>query len=439
MTSGGKPDDLEKAKRVIRNALLGLGIVLAAVALTAILTHAYGMSNSAGHTKLPALQAIPPTKVSNGLIDVLIKAIIGLMNNIIQSVAQPILSALSFFTISTQLLASNSSVFNLWLVVVSIADALFVLVVALLGFHVMGAATFGFDELEFKHLLPRFGLIFLAINTSIFAIDGVIEISNAMIHAINAAGGTTPVWTILSEAVKQASGQGVAALLIMVTFLILAVILVVYYVGRLITLYIGVVLAPLVLLIWLLPGFRDFAETAAKTYLTTIFVLFVHVVILQLAASLFAGMTVSSSSGGVDILMAMVVGLATLIALLKTQGVMMQFSYVSMGSRNARKLGGQFMTGISYMTSKATAAVAGDRARAPESPRIMQRSAMQASTSNGFNTSQRHGSLKSITTKAQAQINETMPTLKSQSLLIPNSTVDISGPTSIKTKQRREI
>ena len=31
---------------------------------------------------------------------------------------------------------------------------------------------------------------------------------------------------------------------------------------------------------------------------------------------------------------------------------MMQFSYVSMGARNMRKLGGQFMNGVSYLTGQ---------------------------------------------------------------------------------------
>jgi hypothetical protein len=216
----------------------------------------------------------------------------------------------------------------------------------------MSAATFGFDEIEIKHLLPRFALIFLLINTSIFAIDGVIELSNAMIHAINAASGSSSVWDTLTKVVKDTGGQGVAALLIMVAFLIFSVILLVYYVGRLITLYIGAVLSPLLLLAWLIPGFRDFSETAAKTYLTTIFVLFVHVVILQLAASLFAGMAVGTANHAPDTLLAIITGLATLIALLKTQGVLMQFSYVSMGSRNTKKLGGQFINGMSYVASK---------------------------------------------------------------------------------------
>ena len=356
MTSSGKPENLDHAKRVIRNALLGLVIVLSAGVLTAILTHAYAGSGVALAPKLPALTTIPPAPVSNGLVDILIKAITGLLNNIIQSIAAPFLKALTFFTSSTPLMADNSSVFNLWLAIVGITDALFVLVVALLGFHVMSYATFGLDEIEFKHLLPRLGLIFLLVNTSIFAIDGVVELSNAMIRAVYAATPSTSVWGVLTAIVKDTSGLGVAALLIMIVFVILAVILLVYYVGRLVTLYLGAVLSPLVLLLWLVPGFRHFSESAAKTYLTTIFVLFVHVVILQLAASLFAGMVIGSPSHAPDTLMAMVVGLATVIALLKTQGVMMQLSYVSVGPRTARKLGGQFMTGVSYLGGKGKAA-----------------------------------------------------------------------------------
>jgi hypothetical protein len=352
MTSSGKPDRLEHAKRVMRNALLGLVTVLAAAILMTILTHAYAGSSAALNAKLPTLTTLQPAPVSNGLVDILIKAITGLLNNIIQSIAAPFLKALTFFTTSTPLMADNSAVFNLWLAIVGITDVLFVLVVALLGFHIMSAATFGFDEVEFKHLLPRIGLIFLLVNSSIFAIDGVIELSNAMIRAINAAGPSSSVWDVLTTVVKQAGGQGVAALLIMVAFLIFAVILLIYYVGRLVTLYIGAVLSPAILLLWLVPGFRDFSESAAKVYLTTVLVLFVHVIILEMAASLFAGLVIGSPTHTPDTLMAMVVGLATLIALLKTQGVMMQLSYVSVGPRSARKLGGQFMTGVSYLGGK---------------------------------------------------------------------------------------
>lgn len=357
MTSSGRPEKLDQAKNVLKGALIGLVIVLGAATLTTILNGSIANPEAPDNASLPSLQAIQPQDTGNGLIDVLINAITGLLNNIIQAVAAPFLSALNFFTQSTPLMTDNSSVFNFWLAMVGITDVLFVVVIALLGFHVMSAATFGFDEIEFKHLLPRIGLIFLLLNTSIFIIDGFIELSNALINAVGAIGGSSSVWDSLTAVVKASGGQGVAALLIMLVFLVFSVILLIYYIGRLVTLFIGAVLSPLVLLLWLVPSFKDFAETAMKTYLTTIFVLFVHVVILQLAASLFTGMDAVSGNDVPNTLMAMVVGLATLIALLKTQGVMMQFSFVSGGARNARKLGSTFMNGVSYLGGKGKAAV----------------------------------------------------------------------------------
>ena len=358
MTSSGRPEQMGHAKDVLRNALIGLVIVLSAATITAILTSAYGTPHAATTATLPNLQAISPEQPSSGLIEVLINAVIGFLNNIIQAVAAPFLAALDYFTKATPLMAENASVFNLWLAIVGMTDVLFAVILALIGFHVMSAASFGFDEIEFKHLLPRIGLVFLLLNTSIFAIDGIIELSNALITAIGKVSGATSVWETLTAVVKESGGQGLAALLLMLAFLVMSVILLVYYVGRLVTLFIGAVLSPLVILVWLVPGFRDFSESAMKTYITTIFVLFVHVVILQLAASLFTGMTAVGDSQVPSTLMAMVVGLATVMALLKTQGVMQQFSYASMGARNARKLGGQFMNGVSYMTGKGGAVAA---------------------------------------------------------------------------------
>lgn len=358
MTSAGKPETLEHAKRVIRNALLGLVVVFGAMTITSILSSTYNTPHNPANATLPKLESIPVDDVNNGLVEVLINAVVGFLNAIIQAVATPFLTALDYFTKATPMMAENPSVFNLWLVMVGIANVLFVIVLGLIGLHVMSAASFGFDEIEFKHLLPRIGLIFLLLNSSIFMIDGIIELSNVLITAIGQVSGVSSVWETLTKVFKEATGQGLAALLIMLAFLIFSVMLLVYYVGRLVTLYIGAVLSPLVILIWLVPGFRDFSETAIKTYMTTIFTLFVHVVILALAASLFVGMSSTSGNDIPDTLMAMVVGLATIMALLKTQGVMMQFSYVSGGARNARKLGGQFMNGVSYMTSKGKAVTA---------------------------------------------------------------------------------
>lgn len=359
ITSRGNPESLENAKRILRNALVGLVLVIGAATLTTVLSSAYGNPSNTAGASLPNLQAIQPQDAGNGLVEVLIRAVTGFLNNIIQTVAAPFLSALDYFTKETPLMASNSGVFNLWLAMVAITDVLFILIVALLGFHVMSAASFGFDELEFKHLLPRIALAFLLINTSIFFIDAIIQLSNVLITAAGKITGTISVWVTLTAVVKESGGQGAAALLVMLAFLIFAVILLVYYVGRIVVLFLGAVLSPLVIALWLLPSFRDFSVSAIKTYIMTIFVLFVHVVTLMLAATLFVGMSATDGNNGIpNVLMSMVIGLATVLTLLKTQGVMMQFSYVGMGARNARKLGAQFMNGVSYLTGKGRAAVA---------------------------------------------------------------------------------
>jgi len=352
MSSSGKPERMESAKIVIRNALIGLVIVFAAGALTTILAHSFHSSATQATTKLPSIPSVSASNDNSGLVGVLIKAIVGVLNDIIQTAAAPFLKALSYFTTATPLITDNSSVFNLWLAITGMADILFVLVIALLGFHVMSYSTLGLEEIELKHMLPQLAIVFALINSSVFVIDGVIELSNALIHALYAAFGQTSVWDVLTAVTAQASGYSLAALLIMVSFLTLSVILLVYYVMRIVTIYLGAVLSPFILLVWLIPGFRGFAETAFKTYITTIFLLFVHVVILELAASLFTGMLAGSPTHSYDPIMAMIIGLATLITLLKTQGVMMQLSYANIGLRTARKLGSQFLYGMSYIAGQ---------------------------------------------------------------------------------------
>jgi len=351
MSSSGDPEKLEHAKKVIRNALIGLVMVIGAGTLVAILSHAYTSAGPSVTDKMPALTAIKPAEPS-GVVSQVINLLMGVLTTLVESMGQSFLGALAYFTASTPLMMTNSSVFNMWLAIVGITDALFVLVVALLGFHVMSFATFGLEEIEFKHLLPRIGLAFLLVNTSLFLIDAVISLSNGMIDAINAAFPATSVWSSLTLVVGQANTLGLAGLLIMVAFLILSVMLMIYYVLRLMTLYIGAVLSPIVMLVWLLPGFRHFAEAAARAYASIIFVLFINVVIMDLAASIFGGMSSATPDHSLNPLMAMVVGIAMLLALLKTQGVLTQLSYASLGPKTTSQLGSLILNVVTSKSRK---------------------------------------------------------------------------------------
>lgn len=349
ITSTGNPDKIEHAKKIIKNAFIGLLLVIGAVTLTAILSHAYTSSDATASTQLPALQAIEPTKDDTNLWDVLINAVVGLLRNIVQSIGEPFLKALSYFINSTPLMAENPNVFKLWLAIVGITDVLFILAVTLLGLQIMSSSTLGFDEIDIKQLLPRLALAFLFINTSIFAIDAVIELSNAMIRAMQSALVCTDVWETLVNITKKSSDLGVAGLLIMIAFLILVVMLLVYYVLRLVALYVGAILSPLVILLWLLPAFKDFSETAQKAYTVNIFVVFIHSVIMLLASSIFTGMLTNDTNGQPNTLMALIVGIATVITLLKTQGFMQELSYAASAPKAAHELSKSFIRSASHM------------------------------------------------------------------------------------------
>ena len=361
MTSTGKPDQLAEAKIIIRNALIGLVVVIASVTLTSILTSTYQSTNAPSTTSIPKLETIKPNEKSDGIVNVLIDSTIGLLKNIIETVATPFISALNYFTTKTPLMAENTSVFNLWLIILAIANVLLILVIILLGFNIMSGPSLGFDELEFKHMIPQLIVVFIVMNSSIFIVDIIINLSNWMIQSFQAGFESNTVWRSLSSvADSNIAGMQLAALLIFIIFIILSVILIIYYILRLVTLYIGVVLSPLLLLLWLLPGFKDFAVTALRTYITTIFILFIHTVILAIAASILLGMS-ANNTGTLDPIMSMLVGIATILSLLKTQSVVSQLAIVSTGSRAMRKLGGQFINGASSLRTHSNTNVAQSR------------------------------------------------------------------------------
>jgi hypothetical protein len=369
-TSSGNPEKLAHAKIVLRNSLLGLVIVLSAASLTTLLTHAYSAGNPVSSQTLPPINAIATDNSNGGLTDVLLKAITSMFRTIITSAGKPFIAALKFFTTSTPLMANNNAIFKFWGATVAMADALFVLVLGLLGFHVMSAESLGVEEIDFKKLVPKIALTFLLVNTSIFGIDAVISLSNGMISTLNSAFGGITVLGTLSDIISQSGGLGIAALLIMVVFLILTVILLVYYVTRLVVLYLGTILSPLIILLYLVPAFRDFVSTAIKQYVTTIFVLFVHVVILLLAAILFEGFKPENFTGTNNPLMSLILGIGTLLALLRTQGIMQQWSYASIGPNAFRKMGRQFSNDVQYVYKH----TAGKPAAEPSHPTVTMRS-----------------------------------------------------------------
>jgi hypothetical protein len=361
ITSSGKPNNLEDAKKTIKNSIIGLIIVLGASLLVSVLSNSFHQAQPQTTGGVVNVSPILSVNPADGLTQVLIDAVSGFMKNIVQSATKPIIDGIIGYLTSTPTLLDNSVIFNFWTIILGITDSLFVLVVALLGLHFMIAGALGFEEIELKHLLPRIGLAFLGANTSLFLANYAVITSNTLTTAvINATGGLTNAW-IANAANPTSLALGATPLItlvFLVIFLMVAIVLLLFYISRLIMISLGAVLSPLIFLLWAIPKTSDFAEISIKTYTVTVFIAFVHVVIIQLAS---AFLSLPQNSGNSLISIGVAIGL--FFTLLKTPSLMMQMVMYTSGNGTVKKIGGQIINVITSDNSSTSTDSAGKGGR----------------------------------------------------------------------------
>ena len=179
-----------------------------------------------------------------------------------------------------------------------------------------------------------------------FLADYAIITCNTLVKVIlDSTGGLNHAW-IESAFNPTAVITGTTPLIIlifMVLFLIVSIVLLLMYISRLIFISLGAVLSPFIFLLSALPKFSDFAFIAVKTYLVSVFIVFVHVVIIQLASSFLTLPEHSENS-----LISIAVGIGLFITLLKTPNLMMQMVMYTSNSGAMKKLGNQI---INVMTT----------------------------------------------------------------------------------------
>lgn len=345
ISSSGKPEAIESAKKTIKNALIGLLLVLCANVVTSVFQNSLNSHSSSGSGTTLEMMSIETVEPSDGLTQVLIDAVAGFIQNIVESSTAPIVNGILGYLTSTPTMLNNQVIRNFWLLCVGIVDVLFVLVIALMGLQVMSASTFGFEEVEVKQLLPRLSLSFLCANISLFLADYAIITSNTLIKAVlDSTGGLNQAWITNSfgSASLLAGTTPLIILIFLVLFLIVSTVLLLLYISRLIIISLGAVLSPFIFLLSALPKFSDFAFIAIKTYLVTVFMVFVHVTIIQLASSFLTLPEHSENS-----LISIAVGIGLFITLLKTPNLMMQMVMYTSQSGTFKKLGNQIINVIS--------------------------------------------------------------------------------------------
>jgi len=352
ITSNGKPESLISAKRTIKNSIIGLVIVLGAGVIISLFNNALSGITAEGTTQTMEIVPIEAVAPSDGLTQVLIDAVSAFMQNIVESATKPITDGILGYLTTTPELLSNQTIVKFWLVSLGIVDSLFIIVTALLGLQLMSAETFGFEEIELKQLLPRLGLFFLGANVSLFLTNYLIITGNTLVKAIlNLTGGLNHAWivNIINPEVFINSNTPLITLIFLIIFLIVAIVLLLMFITRLIFISLGAVLSPFIFLLWTLPKFSDLAELATKSYLTAVFMVFVQVVIVQLAAA-FLALPETTNNSLISISMA--IGL--FLTLLKVPSFMTNMMFYVTGNGKLKKLGSQVINVMTANNSSST-------------------------------------------------------------------------------------
>ena len=366
LTSNGKPDSLISAKKTIRNTLIGLVIVLGAGIIVSLFNNALSGITTDGTAQTISVAPINAVAPSDGLTQVLIDSVSAFMQNIVESATKPITDGILGYLTTTPDLLSNKTIVNFWLVSLGIVDSLFILVTAFLGLHLMSAETFGFEEIELKQILPRLGLFFLGANVSLFLANYVIVTCNALVSAVlNSTGGLNHAWVvnIINSSGVINNNTQLIILIFLIIFLIIAIVLLFMFITRLIFISLGAVLSPFIFLLWTIPKFSDLAEVATKSYFTAVFMVFIQVIIVQLAASFLALPEQSNNS-----LISISIAIGLFLTLLKVPSFMTNMMFYATGNGKLKKLGSQIinvMTANSPTSASRTAAAARENIRDP--------------------------------------------------------------------------
>lgn len=365
MSSSGNPEALDVGKRTIKNALIGLVIVLAAGFVVSVFRNSVGSTSGGTNGSAISVSPIQSTQPTSGLTVVLTDAISGVFQLLITSAAKPIMDGVIGYLTTTPELLNNSVIMQFWLIMLGITDGLFVLVVALLGLRFMASESLGFEQVELRHLLPRIGLAFLGANVSLFLANYAIVTCNAFVSAVlNSTGGLSHA--LLTDVINNpisslTTTTPFITLVFLLLFLIVTIVLLFMYIGRLIFISLGAVLSPLVFLMWAMPKFSDYAEIAFKSYLVSVFTIFVHVVVIQLASAFITVPNATENS-----VVAVIVGIGLLFSLLKIPQMLFQMAFYTSGVASISRMGKQMMN---VMTTDKTS---GQLNTIPQGPRSVE-------------------------------------------------------------------
>jgi hypothetical protein len=345
ISSTGNPEQVYAAKQSIKHTLLGLVIVLGASTIVAIATHAWQVAPTQAPLQAITLSPVTQVQPDGSLSQIIIEATVGFIKQLVESSLKPLIDGLFQFLTSTPLMSTNGTIFQFWVVMVGIANGLFILVVALLGLHIMSAQSLGLEEMSLSQLFPKLLLTFIGANSSIFLIDWLIKATNTfttILLSVNNGHERDWILSALDPVNLLTGNTNLFTLLLLLLLLLLVVALLIMYVGRLITLSLGAAISPLIFLLLAHPKTQGFGMNLVKSYVITVTIVVIHVLILQVSSGLLTSLGTKDNP-----LMNALLGIGMMLTLLKSSSFVLKLVLLASGAGSARAIGGQIVNVIS--------------------------------------------------------------------------------------------
>jgi len=201
---------------------------------------------------------------------------------------------------------ASPAVADLWGKVRFAADASLALIVAYSGVLIALGKVQRSPYDEALALLPRIGIGLALVNGSLWIGQEAIDLNNALCASI---GASLPTFG------QAAVSPTLADVLARLAYLLTGLLLILQMLMRLALVDVALVLAPAGIVLYLLPGTRQWGEKWSGIFIAAIFTQFVQVLALKLGETLIGG------SGGTGLL-DFFTGIAVLVLVLKIPGLM---------------------------------------------------------------------------------------------------------------------
>lgn len=217
----------------------------------------------------------------------IIEAITAWLGNLAAQLLGPALESAGQLLFATPAFDAIPEVAQIWSIVRTVANGLFLMMLTAAGVLVMASGAFD-SRYSAKVLVPRLVFAAVAANASLVICGALIRLNNALVISFV---GSEPGADVMRQLASMVLGGGggvnpLVGILVSLATAVLAILLVVLYVARDLVLLVVTVLGPLALATYALPQTDEIARVWSRVFCALLFVQVVQAVLIAVAIQL---------------------------------------------------------------------------------------------------------------------------------------------------------